>query len=242
VVVSGADALSHVIRHEASFARQVWATHTAIEVQAGSLGQLAAPQQLATTQLAHDEPAALKISAAPGQLPASLATTPASSLAAAPPSPCGDEPPPFRLDLQGAVAVGVHEPSCGGIGLLDEEQATIAVSAAAAAAPGHASLGRGMDSDSPSSRGVSDARHTSDLNDDDRNVSHVSDDDRNVSHVSDMNHMTNAGREAICISWSVGPHAVKPGPGQRRRAHGASGAKGRARKGGGKIKKGGAAR
>jgi hypothetical protein len=54
VIVPVADAASHVGRHDGSFGRQLDATHVAICVQLGSLGQLPFPQQLVATQVAHD--------------------------------------------------------------------------------------------------------------------------------------------------------------------------------------------
>jgi hypothetical protein len=59
--------------------------------------------------------------------------------------------------------VGVHSPSCGGLSLLDEEQATMAARAAAAAKLARVGLGRRCTSDvgrmrMPNARRMTDAR------------------------------------------------------------------------------------
>jgi hypothetical protein len=122
-----------VTRHDWSFCRQVIATQTATDRQAGSFGQLVAPeQQLFWTQVAHDDAAALKMAVAPGQLPAS-GTAPVWA-GGAPASRAGDELPPMGVaPLQGALLVETHFPSCGGLGPDEEEQARSAAIAPAAA-------------------------------------------------------------------------------------------------------------
>jgi hypothetical protein len=65
------------------------------------------------TQAAHDEPAALKIWVAPGQLPASVTVwtggTPASRGGG------GVMPPPTVVPPHVAAPLGVHLASCGGL-------------------------------------------------------------------------------------------------------------------------------
>jgi hypothetical protein len=99
VAVAVGVAPSHVGRHDVSFARHVIVTHTAIDTQFGSFGQLAeVAQQLAATQDTHDGAAEAKISFAPVQLPPSPISTPLSvavlaSLGGAPPPPAATGPP-----------------------------------------------------------------------------------------------------------------------------------------------------
>jgi hypothetical protein len=112
----------HVARHDWSFARHDVATHAATLMHAGSLGQLVGPEQhAAAMQLAHDEPGVVKIWLAPVHVPASVTkTTPPSKT---PPSRGGDVPPPATGPVHLAPSVGLHVPSCGGFGLVDDEQA-----------------------------------------------------------------------------------------------------------------------
>jgi hypothetical protein len=121
VIVPVGAAPSQVTRHDESFARHVCATQTAIDVQAGSFGQLVGfEQQWIATQVAHDEPAALKISFAPAHVPPSPSSVPLS-VAPPPPSPCAEELP---LPPTGPPQ-SEQGPSKGGLGpLVDEEQAT----------------------------------------------------------------------------------------------------------------------
>jgi hypothetical protein len=129
VTVPVGEAASHVTRHDGSFGRHVCATQTAIEVQAGSFGQLVAfTQQCSATQVAHEDSAVLKISLAPAHVPPSPTTTVLLSVGP-PPSPCAEEPP--------APPTGPPQfeqgPSKGGLGpLVDEEQAAARVARAAA--------------------------------------------------------------------------------------------------------------
>jgi len=140
VIVPGAEALSQVRRHDWSFARQLVATQTAMDTQAGSFGQLVElEQQFAVTHVAHEEPAVLKICVAAGQLPPSPSiSTPVS--AGAPASPGGEAPPPpDTAALQGTPLTGLQLPiGCGFV--LDEEHAKSAARAPARAEPLRAKL------------------------------------------------------------------------------------------------------
>jgi hypothetical protein len=114
LIVPGGEAPSHVRRHDWSLSKHVVATHTAIDRQAGSFGQLVAlMQHWFCTQAAQDEPAALKSWATPGQLPASVTVvviggTPASRGGAF-------VPPPVVGPPQVATPMGVHFPCAGGL-------------------------------------------------------------------------------------------------------------------------------
>jgi hypothetical protein len=135
VSVPGGDAPSQVMRHDWSFARQLCATHTAIDVQAGSFGQLvASEQQCVATQAAHDEAAVLKIWLAPVQVPPSPTTPVPLSVAVPPPSPCGEAPPPGTGAPQVRPRAGTQGPSSAGFGPLEDEHAMAAASAPARAA------------------------------------------------------------------------------------------------------------
>jgi hypothetical protein len=84
------EAPSQVGRHDESFAMQLCVTHTAIDRQFGSFGQLEdVEQQLAATHVAHEGAAMLamlKISVAPAQVPPSPSTTVPLSVTWLPPS------------------------------------------------------------------------------------------------------------------------------------------------------------
>jgi hypothetical protein len=122
---------SHVARQDWSFARHPEATHAAMLTQAGSFGQLVGPEQhAAAMQFAHDEPGVVKIWLAPVHVPPSVTTT--TPLSGTPPSPGGDAPPPATGVAHVAPFVGTQVPSCGGFGLVDDdEQARRAPSAPA---------------------------------------------------------------------------------------------------------------
>jgi hypothetical protein len=128
VIVPGADAASHVGRHDVSFARHWVRTQVATERHAGSFGQLDEPwQQLISTHDRHDDVVVvvelLKISLAPGQLPPSVAVDPLS-VSAVPPSPTALlPPPPVTAPEQGTPLTAMQLPSCGGVGPLDDEHA-----------------------------------------------------------------------------------------------------------------------
>src|ERR1700722_9649041 len=130
VIVPVAAAPSHVGRHDGSFARHDCTTHTAIDVQAGSFGQLvASAQHFSATQVAHVDSAVLKIWLAPAHAPPSPTISVLLSVGPPPPSPCGEEPP--------APPTGPPQceqgPSKGGWGpLVDEEHAAARVARAAA--------------------------------------------------------------------------------------------------------------
>jgi hypothetical protein len=129
-------AASHVRRHDWSFWRHDVVTHVAIWRQAGSFGQLVEPvQQLVSAQVAQDDAAALKIWAAPGQLPASVAVPVWTG--GVPASIGRDEPPPPAVlgVPHGTPSVDLHAPIDGGRGLLDDEHAkSVATPAAIPAA------------------------------------------------------------------------------------------------------------
>jgi hypothetical protein len=122
VTVPGAAAPWHVARHDWSFCKQVVATQTATDRQAGSFGQLVGPaQQLSWTQVAQEDAVALKIWVAPGQLPAS--TTPTIWPGGVPASLTGEEPPPpGDAPLHDPPLTGVQPLACGGLGVDEEEQ------------------------------------------------------------------------------------------------------------------------
>ncbi len=117
---------SHMGRQFGSFGMQLLTTQPAIEMQAGSFGQLVGvAQQFVATQVAHDDELR-KISLAPVHVPPSPAVL--LSLGPPPPSPCAEEPP--------APPTGPPQfeqgPSKGGLGPLEDEQAAARVARAAA--------------------------------------------------------------------------------------------------------------
>jgi hypothetical protein len=112
VTVPVGDAPSQVARHDESFARQVCATHVAIDTQLESFGQLVGlVQQRVATHVAHDEPGLLKICAAPAQVPPSSDPTVPLSVELLPPSGCGAAPPPGAAAEQGTPSTGLQLPS-----------------------------------------------------------------------------------------------------------------------------------
>jgi hypothetical protein len=123
VTVPGAAAPWHVTRHDWSFCKQVVATQTATDRQAGSFGQLVGPtQQWSWTQVAQEDAVASKIWVAPGQLPAS--TAPTIWPGGVPASLTGeDPPPPGDPPLHDPPLVGVQPLASGGLGVDEEEQA-----------------------------------------------------------------------------------------------------------------------
>jgi hypothetical protein len=112
IAVAAGAAPSHVGRQDVSSARHVCVTHTAIETQFGSFGQLEAPQQLEETHDTHAGAAVPKISVAPVQLPPSLTSV---ALSEAPASLTGVPPPPAVVVLPHVMScVGTQAPSSGG--------------------------------------------------------------------------------------------------------------------------------
>ncbi len=112
-------------RHDWSFWRHDVVTQVAIWRQAGSFGQLVEPvQQFVSAQVAQDDAAALKIWAAPGQLPASVAVPVWPG--AVPASIGREDPPPGLAVPQGTPSVGLQAPSEGGMLSDDDEHAAAA--------------------------------------------------------------------------------------------------------------------